>query len=139
MKSEPALLSLTEVAQAIAQKRVPSREVTQSCLDRVAQWQPRLNAFMAIETEDALKAADQGLRRAEFGFKGDFDYLVVGAGFAGAVLLRKACASAIISGVRSRDRVMSLVRWTCCWCAWVAADYCPGPRWPRAITVRTAG
>ena len=59
MKSEPALLSLTEVAQAIAQKRVSSREVTQSCLDRVAQWQPRLNAFMAIETEEALKAADQ--------------------------------------------------------------------------------
>jgi aspartyl-tRNA(Asn)/glutamyl-tRNA(Gln) amidotransferase subunit A len=56
--SEPALLSLTEVAQAIAQKRVSSREVTQSCLARIAQWQPRLNAFMAIEAEEALAAAD---------------------------------------------------------------------------------
>jgi aspartyl-tRNA(Asn)/glutamyl-tRNA(Gln) amidotransferase subunit A len=56
--TEPALLSLTEVAQAIAQKRVSSREVTQSCLDRVAQWQPRLNAFMAIEADEALAAAD---------------------------------------------------------------------------------
>jgi aspartyl-tRNA(Asn)/glutamyl-tRNA(Gln) amidotransferase subunit A len=56
--SEPALLSLTEVAQAIAQKRVSSREVTQSCLDRVQQWQPRLNAFMAIEADEALAAAD---------------------------------------------------------------------------------
>ncbi len=55
---EPALLSLTEVAQAIAQKRVSSREVTQSCLARIAQWQPRLNAFMAIEAEEALAAAD---------------------------------------------------------------------------------
>jgi aspartyl-tRNA(Asn)/glutamyl-tRNA(Gln) amidotransferase subunit A len=54
----PALLSLTEVAQAIAQKRVSSREVTQSCLDRIQQWQPRLNAFMAIEAEQALIAAD---------------------------------------------------------------------------------
>jgi aspartyl-tRNA(Asn)/glutamyl-tRNA(Gln) amidotransferase subunit A len=56
--TEPALLSLTEVAQAIAQKRMSSREVTKSCLDRVAQWQPRLNAFMAIEAEQALAAAD---------------------------------------------------------------------------------
>jgi aspartyl-tRNA(Asn)/glutamyl-tRNA(Gln) amidotransferase subunit A len=56
--TEPALLSLTEVAQAIARKHVSSREVTQSCLDRIAQWQPRLNAFMAIEAEEALAAAD---------------------------------------------------------------------------------
>jgi len=58
MSSEPALLSLTEVAEAIAEKRFSSREVTLSCLDRVAQWQPGLNAFMAIETDEALAAAD---------------------------------------------------------------------------------
>ena len=56
--SEPATLSLTEVATAIAQKRVSSREVTQSCLARIGHWQPRLNAFMAIEAEQALAAAD---------------------------------------------------------------------------------
>jgi len=55
---EPALMSLTSVAKAIADKRVSSREVTKSCLDRIAQWQPRLNAFMAIEAEEALAAAD---------------------------------------------------------------------------------
>jgi aspartyl-tRNA(Asn)/glutamyl-tRNA(Gln) amidotransferase subunit A len=58
MKTEPALMSLTAVARAIADKQISSREVTQSCLDRIARWQPRLNAFMAIEAEDALKAAD---------------------------------------------------------------------------------
>jgi aspartyl-tRNA(Asn)/glutamyl-tRNA(Gln) amidotransferase subunit A len=58
MSAEPALLSLTGVAQAIAQKRFSSREVTQSCLDRIAKWQPHLNAFMAIEAEAALAAAD---------------------------------------------------------------------------------
>jgi aspartyl-tRNA(Asn)/glutamyl-tRNA(Gln) amidotransferase subunit A len=58
MSTEPALLSLTEVAQAIAKKRFSSREVTLACLNRVAQWQPRLNAFMAIETDEALAAAD---------------------------------------------------------------------------------
>src|SRR5436305_13975334 len=56
--TEPALLSLTEIAQAIAHKRFSSREATQSCLDRIAQWQPRLNAFMAIEADAVLAAAD---------------------------------------------------------------------------------
>jgi aspartyl-tRNA(Asn)/glutamyl-tRNA(Gln) amidotransferase subunit A len=58
MTPDLALLSLTEIAQAIAQKRCSSREVTQSCLDRIANWQPHLNAFMAIEAEAALAAAD---------------------------------------------------------------------------------
>jgi aspartyl-tRNA(Asn)/glutamyl-tRNA(Gln) amidotransferase subunit A len=56
--TEPALLSLTSVAQAIAEKRLSSREATQSCLERTKTWQPRLNAFMAIEAEAALAAAD---------------------------------------------------------------------------------
>src|SRR5215470_5944969 len=59
MSSEPALMSLTAVAKAIATKQVSSREATQSCLDRIAQWQPRLNAFMTIEKDDALKAAGE--------------------------------------------------------------------------------
>jgi aspartyl-tRNA(Asn)/glutamyl-tRNA(Gln) amidotransferase subunit A len=58
MSTEPALMTLTSVAQAIAQKKFSSREVTQSCLDRIAQWQPSLNAFMAIEADAALAAAD---------------------------------------------------------------------------------
>ena len=58
MSVEPALMSLNSVAQAIAARRFSSREVTQSCLDRIAQWQPRLNAFMATESEAALLAAD---------------------------------------------------------------------------------
>src|SRR6266550_1624025 len=58
MSTEPALMSLTSVAKAIAEKRISSREATQSCLDRIAQWQPRLNAFMSIEAEAALKAAE---------------------------------------------------------------------------------
>src|SRR5579862_6020569 len=58
MSTEPALMSLTAVASAIADKQFSSREVTQSCLDRIAIWQPHLNAFMAIEADEALKAAD---------------------------------------------------------------------------------
>jgi aspartyl-tRNA(Asn)/glutamyl-tRNA(Gln) amidotransferase subunit A len=59
MSTEPALMSLTAVARAIADKQVSSHEVTRSCLHRIAQWQPKLNAFMAIEAETALKAADE--------------------------------------------------------------------------------
>src|SRR5258707_13388020 len=58
MNTEPALMSLRSVAKAIAEKRVSSREATQSCLDRIAQWQPHLNAFMKIEAEEVLAAAD---------------------------------------------------------------------------------
>jgi aspartyl-tRNA(Asn)/glutamyl-tRNA(Gln) amidotransferase subunit A len=59
MSNEPALMSLVAVAKAIAEKRFSSQEVTRSCLHRIAQWQPKLNAFMAIEAEAALKAADE--------------------------------------------------------------------------------
>jgi len=59
MSTEPALMSLVAVVKAIASREVSSREVTRSCLHRIAEWQPRLNAFMAIEAEAALKAADE--------------------------------------------------------------------------------
>ncbi|MBR0691963.1 amidase [Bradyrhizobium lablabi] len=59
MSTEPALMSLTAVAAAIAGKKLSSREVTHAVLQRIAQWQPRLNAYMAIESEPALAAADE--------------------------------------------------------------------------------
>jgi aspartyl-tRNA(Asn)/glutamyl-tRNA(Gln) amidotransferase subunit A len=58
MSGEPALMPLVALAKAIAEKKISSREATQSCLERIAQWQPRLNAFMAIEQDAALAAAD---------------------------------------------------------------------------------
>ncbi|MDI4235328.1 amidase [Bradyrhizobium sp. Arg237L] len=59
MSSELALMSLTAVTKAIAEKKVSSREVTRALLHRIAEWQPNLNAFMAIESEQALAAADE--------------------------------------------------------------------------------
>ena len=59
MSTEPARMTLTEVAKAIADKKLSSVEVTRSCLQRIAQWQPKLNAFMAIESEQALRAAGE--------------------------------------------------------------------------------
>ena len=59
MSNEPALMSLAAVAKAIAARQFSSHEVTRSCLHRIARWQPKLNAFMAVEAESALKAADE--------------------------------------------------------------------------------
>ena len=59
MSSEPALMSLAAVAKAIAERRLSSHELTRSCLHRIARWQPHINAFMSIEAEAALKAADE--------------------------------------------------------------------------------
>jgi aspartyl-tRNA(Asn)/glutamyl-tRNA(Gln) amidotransferase subunit A len=59
MSTEPALMTLTAIAKAIADKQLSSHEVTRACLHRIAQWQPHLNAFMAIEAEAALKAAGE--------------------------------------------------------------------------------
>ncbi|WGR94155.1 amidase [Bradyrhizobium sp. ISRA443] len=59
MSTDPALMTLTAVAKAIAEKNVSSHEVTRAVLHRIAEWQPRLNAYMAIESEQALAAATE--------------------------------------------------------------------------------
>ena len=61
MKSQLALMSLVEAAEAIAAKRVSSLEVTEACLSRIEALQPKLNCFIACEPEQVLKAA----RRAD--------------------------------------------------------------------------
>ena len=39
--------TLVEVANAIRDRRVTSREVVETCLERIAEWQPSINAFTA--------------------------------------------------------------------------------------------
>lgn len=59
MSGEAALWSLAEIAAAIATRRISSREATQACLDQIEKWQPHLNAFIAIDADEALKEADK--------------------------------------------------------------------------------
>ena len=64
--SDPAQLTLKEVAAAIRRRKLSSVELTRSLLERIARWQPALNAFVRVEAEDALaaaKAADRALAR----------------------------------------------------------------------------
>jgi aspartyl-tRNA(Asn)/glutamyl-tRNA(Gln) amidotransferase subunit A len=57
--SDPTLLSLTEVATQIRERKLSSVEVTQALLSRISHWQPKLNAFVRIEAEEALAAAKE--------------------------------------------------------------------------------
>jgi aspartyl-tRNA(Asn)/glutamyl-tRNA(Gln) amidotransferase subunit A len=66
--TDPALLSLTEAAAAIRGKQLSSLELTKSLLARIELWQPALNAFVRIEPDQALAAAqeaDAALARGE--------------------------------------------------------------------------
>jgi len=55
--TEIAELTLAEIAAAIRGRRVSSVEATRALLERIESWQPRLNAFVRVEAEDALAAA----------------------------------------------------------------------------------
>jgi aspartyl-tRNA(Asn)/glutamyl-tRNA(Gln) amidotransferase subunit A len=59
-------MSLCEIAQAIRRKRVSSLEVTRACIERAKSVQPATNCFIAIEEEEALRAAraaDRAVKR----------------------------------------------------------------------------
>ena len=55
--ADPALWTLTEAQAALAKKRISSLELTKACLKRIERFAPRLNSFLSVEADDALKAA----------------------------------------------------------------------------------
>jgi aspartyl-tRNA(Asn)/glutamyl-tRNA(Gln) amidotransferase subunit A len=55
--SDPTVLDLTEIAEAIAMRRASSVEVTKACLARIKAWQPEINAFIRLDEESALLQA----------------------------------------------------------------------------------
>jgi aspartyl-tRNA(Asn)/glutamyl-tRNA(Gln) amidotransferase subunit A len=54
---DPALWDLSEVADAIAERRISSVEATEACLARIEAWQPRVNAFLRLYKDKALAQA----------------------------------------------------------------------------------
>ena len=62
------MLSLTELAAAIRERKLSSVEATTALLERISAWQPKINAFVQVEAESALelaRAADAALARGE--------------------------------------------------------------------------
>ena len=57
--SEPSAWSLVEAAAVIRIKQVSSRELTEVCLGRIAAHDPQLKAFIRIDGDAALTAAEK--------------------------------------------------------------------------------
>ncbi len=65
--NELAQLSLIEAASAICRKKISSVDLTRASIEQAKHVQPKLNCFISMEEEDALKAArkaDQLLKRS---------------------------------------------------------------------------
>ncbi len=62
-------LSIAEAARLIRGRRLSCAELTQAVLDRIGEGGPRLNAFITVMAEEALRdarAADRRLERADY-------------------------------------------------------------------------
>jgi aspartyl-tRNA(Asn)/glutamyl-tRNA(Gln) amidotransferase subunit A len=51
-------LTISELAAKLAKREVSAREITQSCLDRIARVDGKIHAFISHDTADALAQAD---------------------------------------------------------------------------------
>ena len=63
--SDPALWTLAEAMTALAKKRVSSLELARACLARIERIAPKLNSFLIVEKDEAIKAAKRFRRCAE--------------------------------------------------------------------------
>jgi aspartyl-tRNA(Asn)/glutamyl-tRNA(Gln) amidotransferase subunit A len=101
---DPALFSLAQAAMALRDGVVGARALTEACLDRIDRLQPHLNAFLTVDAEGAMAAADAAdARRAQGRARGPLDGIPVAhkdlfhrAGrvtTAGSIILRGAPAA----------------------------------------------
>jgi aspartyl-tRNA(Asn)/glutamyl-tRNA(Gln) amidotransferase subunit A len=101
--SDPTAWSMSDAVRALAARQLSADELLQGCLQRIAQWQPQINAFVALESapesalesEIAMRAVrtpqsrsnDQPLRGIPLAHKDMFNRLVDG------VLRRPGCGA----------------------------------------------
>jgi aspartyl-tRNA(Asn)/glutamyl-tRNA(Gln) amidotransferase subunit A len=62
-------LGLVEAVRAVAKGQVTAQALAEASLVRIAEWQPRVNAFLKLEGEAALKAAKAVDRAGKRGAK----------------------------------------------------------------------
>src|SRR5437763_257858 len=68
MKTDLALLDLTDAAERVASGAVSSVALTEACLDRAGAWQASRNCFIRIDSAAAMEAArerDRELKRGQ--------------------------------------------------------------------------
>ena len=97
--SDPTAWSMSDAARALKARQLSADELLQSCLQRIAQWQPQINAFVALEAAPEARmttraaqtpdsgANDQPLRGIPLAHKDMFNRLVDG------VLRRPGCGA----------------------------------------------
>lgn len=69
MSADLAGMTLCDAAQAVRRGRVSALELTRACLERAHAAQPVINCFIAIEEEEALRAARAADRMVKRGAK----------------------------------------------------------------------
>jgi aspartyl-tRNA(Asn)/glutamyl-tRNA(Gln) amidotransferase subunit A len=97
--SDPTAWSMSDAARALKARQLSADELLQSCLQRIAQWQPQINAFVALEAAPEARTTtraaqtpqsrsnDQPLRGIPLAHKDMFNRLVHG------VLRRPGCGA----------------------------------------------
>lgn len=57
--SELCSFSLTQIRDLLREEKISAQDVTSACLDRIAQTEPRLDALLHVDAENALAQARQ--------------------------------------------------------------------------------
>ena len=56
---DPARLTLKKASELLRGRTVSSLELTQACLQRIEEYNPRVNAFITVTSEQALNSAQE--------------------------------------------------------------------------------
>jgi aspartyl-tRNA(Asn)/glutamyl-tRNA(Gln) amidotransferase subunit A len=62
-----ATLSARDMRRLVAAREASPVEITRAVLDRIARWNPKLNAFVVLDAERAMEAAREAERAAMAG------------------------------------------------------------------------
>ncbi|GHD62296.1 glutamyl-tRNA(Gln) amidotransferase [Thalassobaculum fulvum] len=65
--TEPCLLPVGQAARAIAERRLTARALVESCLARIARLDPIVGAWVAVDADRSLVAAERADREIEAG------------------------------------------------------------------------
>jgi aspartyl-tRNA(Asn)/glutamyl-tRNA(Gln) amidotransferase subunit A len=68
---DPTALTIHELADLLRKRSISSREATEHYLDRIARINPKINAYLAVTVDNALREADRADERIGRGESGE--------------------------------------------------------------------